>query len=134
MWPLHDRQRAHTIIQRQGTFVVYLVHQDGQVRVSTIVCKRMSVDSTAASIGYDCRWLGLLVTRVVVFPLGACLVEDEEGPHVCSALQGLSSAVVTASKVQASKMPWTRTLGPNLYFAPPSDLDRLHLSCGAPAR
>ncbi|KAH0388985.1 hypothetical protein KCU92_g160, partial [Aureobasidium melanogenum] len=83
----------------QGTFVVYLQHQDGQVPASA---------TTAGGLG-ACNKGGFL-------PLGAGLVEDEEGPHVCSALQGLSSAVVTASKVQASKMPWDPHARPQSLF------------------
>ena len=42
------------------------------------------------SIGYSTAAGGWVSLTRVGFPLGACLVDDEEGPHACSALQGLS--------------------------------------------
>ena len=100
MWPLHDRRKGTHGAKTRDLCLVYLVHQ---VRAGESFDGNMprQVPASATAAG---GWL--IATRVVVFPLGACLVEDGEGPHVCSAPTGLSSPMVTTAKVQASKMPW----------------------------
>ncbi|KAG9533398.1 hypothetical protein KCU93_g295, partial [Aureobasidium melanogenum] len=65
VWPLHDRQRAHTITQKTRDLC----------RVSPAPGWAASA-TTAGGLG-ACNKGGFL-------PLGAGLVEDEEGPHVCS--------------------------------------------------
>lgn len=116
MWPLHDRQRAHTITQKTRDLcrVSPAPGWAGESFYHSMQANVSGLDRCQHRLRLQVAWV--LATRVVVLPLGAGLVEDEEGPHVCSALQGLSSAVVTASKVQASKMPWDPHARPQSLF------------------